>query len=69
MVTIEDPDGFPFNVMFGQTRRELTSAGIASEKLTANYPYEKQRVRRFNRFDPGPAAVHKVNRSTVVYVQ
>lgn len=69
MATIEDPDGFPFNVIFGQTRRELSSAGIASEKLMANYPYEKQRVRRFNRFYPGPAAVHKVSRSTIIYVQ
>ncbi|KAJ5997965.1 zinc finger protein [Penicillium canescens] len=32
MVTIVDPDGFPFN------------------KLKANYPNEKQRLRQFNRF-------------------
>jgi hypothetical protein len=60
MVTIVDPDGFLFNVIFGQERREDTSTA-PTEKLRANYPNEKQRLRQFNRFEPGPAAVHKVS--------
>ena len=60
MVTIVDPDGFPFNVMFGQEGCEDASADPV-EKLRVNYPNEKQRIRQFNRFEPGPAAVHKVS--------
>lgn len=60
MVSIIDPDGFLFNVIFGQERREDTSTA-PTEKLMANYPNEKQRLRQFNRFEPGPAAVHKVS--------
>jgi hypothetical protein len=60
MVTVMDPDGFLFNVIFGQERREDASTAPA-EKIRANYPKEKQRLRQFNRFEPGPAAVHKVS--------
>lgn len=60
MVTIEDPDGFLVNVVYGQERRKDTPTA-PTEKLRANYPSEKQRVRQFNRFAPGPAAVHKVS--------
>jgi hypothetical protein len=60
MVTIVDPDGFLVNVIFGQERRKDASIAPA-DKLRANYPIEKQRLRQFNRFEPGPAAVHKVS--------
>jgi hypothetical protein len=60
MVTITDPEGFPFNVICGQEPRPMEPSASLSERLTFNYPDEKQRVRRFNRFEPGPAAVHKV---------
>lgn len=60
MVTIVDPDGFFVNVIFGQERREDASTAPA-EKMRANYPNDKQRLRQFNRFEPGPAAVHKVS--------
>ena len=60
MVTIVDPDGFPFNVIFGQESVEDAST-FSAKKLRANYPNEKQRLRQFNRFERGPAAVHKVS--------
>ncbi|KAJ5443841.1 uncharacterized protein N7458_007713 [Penicillium daleae] len=59
MVTIVDPDGFLVNVIFGQERRK-DAPTAPTEKLRANYPIEKQRLRQFNRFEPGPAAVHKL---------
>jgi hypothetical protein len=58
MVTLTDPEGFPMNLLFGQTP---TTPGPYPEKLELNYETEKPRVRRFLRFQPGPAAVHKVS--------
>ena len=43
--------------MFGQKPAEK---GAVPEKLTINYEEEKPRIRKFQRFTPGPAAVHKV---------
>lgn len=57
MVTFTDPEGFPVNLIFGQ---EVAEKGEYPEKLTINYEDEKPRIRRFQRFQPGPAAVHKV---------
>lgn len=57
MVTLTDPEGFPMNLIFGQTP---ASAGPYPDILEVNYEIEKPRVRRFQRFEPGPAAVHKV---------
>lgn len=57
MVTLTDPEGFPVNLMFGQ---EAAEKGEYPEKLTVNYEDEKPRIRRFQRFQRGPAAVHKV---------
>jgi hypothetical protein len=58
MVTLQDPEGFPINLFFGQT---LTNPGPYPKILEINYETEKPRVRRFQRFQPGPAAVHKVS--------
>lgn len=58
MVTLQDPEGFPINLLFGQT---LTNPGPYPKILEINYETEKPRVRRFQRFQPGPAAVHKVS--------
>lgn len=57
MVTLEDPEGFPVNFIHGQEPAEI---GQLPEKLVVNYEIEKPRVRNFQRFDDGPAAVHKV---------
>lgn len=60
MVTLTDPEGFPVNLMFGQ---EVAEKGEFPRKLTVNYEDEKPRIRKFQRFQPGPAAVHKVRTS------
>lgn len=52
-----DPDGFPVNLMHGQNP---AAPKKDTAKLLYNYEFEKPRVRRFQRFQPGPAAVHKV---------
>lgn len=57
IVRLTDPEGFPVNLMFGQVPAEK---GEYPEKLTINYEEDKPRIRRFQRFKPGPAAVHKV---------
>ena len=61
MVTLTDPEGFPVNLMFGQKAAEK---GDFPQKLTVNYEDEKPRIRKFQRFQPGAAAVHKVRTST-----
>lgn len=58
LLTLTDPEGFPINLMYGQTPGE---PGEYPSKLVLNYEAEKPRVRRFQRFVPGPAAVHKVS--------
>ncbi|KAH5512544.1 hypothetical protein HBI52_122750 [Parastagonospora nodorum] len=57
LVTLHDPEGFPINLIFGQAKK---AAGPYPEILTTNYEAEKPRVARFQRFKPGPAAVHKL---------
>ena len=57
MLTLTDPEDFPVNLMFGQTPAEPKGY---PEKLTINYEVEKPRVLKFQRFSPGPAAIHKV---------
>lgn len=57
MVTLTDPEGFPVNLIYGQKAAEK---GKYPDKLAVNYEDEKPRIRRFLRFQPGPAAVHKV---------
>lgn len=52
-----DPEGFPVNLMFGQTP---AAKGDLPEKVILNDETDKPRVRKFNRFTPGPAAVHKL---------
>lgn len=57
MVTVHDPEGFPINVLHGQTPQPT---GPMPEVLQTNYEVEKPRVAAFQRFKPGPAAVHKL---------
>lgn len=57
LVTLHDPEGFPINLIYGQTPAEK---GHLPEKVILNDETDKPRVRRFNRFTPGPAAVHKL---------
>ncbi|CAK4030600.1 Hypothetical predicted protein [Lecanosticta acicola] len=56
-LTLHDPEGFPVNLMYGQLPAE---PGQLPETVILNSESEKPRVRKFNRFTPGPAAVHKL---------
>ncbi|KAF7196451.1 Metapyrocatechase 2, partial [Pseudocercospora fuligena] len=59
LLTLQDPEGFPINLMYGQT--PASTGEEWPEKVIYNYEGEdKPRVRKFNRFTPGPAAVHKL---------
>ena len=57
IVTLTDPEGVSMNLIYGQTPKE---ASEEREKLIFNYEREKPRVRKFLRFEEGPAAIHKV---------
>ncbi|KAF3002657.1 hypothetical protein E8E13_009482 [Curvularia kusanoi] len=57
LLTLQDPEGFPISLIYGQTKK---TPGPYPEILTTNYESEKPRVARFQRFTPGPAAVHKL---------
>ncbi|KAH6660541.1 trihydroxytoluene oxygenase [Truncatella angustata] len=57
IVTVHDPEGFPINFIHGQEPAEV---GQLPQKLVVNYETEKPRVREFQRFEVGPAAVHKL---------
>ena len=58
LVTVEDAEGFPVNLIFGQSPAE---SGPLPTKLLLNYEGEKPRLDAFQRFGTGPAAVHKVS--------
>jgi hypothetical protein len=62
MVTVTDPEGFPVNLMYGQ---QLAEPGQYPESLVFNTEVDKPRIRRFQRFEEGPAAVHKVYSLTI----
>ncbi|KAF7136825.1 hypothetical protein CNMCM5793_006343 [Aspergillus hiratsukae] len=57
IVTVKDPEGFPVNLIYGQSP---AAPGEYPPKLVVNYESDKPRVRHFQRFVPGPAAVHKL---------
>ncbi|KAJ2955022.1 hypothetical protein NQZ79_g8904 [Umbelopsis isabellina] len=56
-VRVIDPSGFPVNLLYGQT---AVAKGKTPSKVSANYTDDKPRKRAFQRFTPGPAAVHKL---------
>jgi len=57
IASIIDPEGFPVNFISGQKAAEPLAY---PEKLLVNDESEKPRQRKFQRFEPGPAAVHKL---------
>ncbi|TKA83388.1 hypothetical protein B0A55_01005 [Friedmanniomyces simplex] len=57
LLTLHDPEGFPINLLHGQ---EPAAKGDYPSKVIVNDEVDKPRVRKFNRFTPGPAAVHKL---------
>lgn len=58
IVSIEDPQGFPVNFIFGQA--EVKEQRKVPEKLVVNFEVDKPRAKSFQRFEPGPAEIHKV---------
>ena len=57
ILTFTDPENIPVNLIFGQAPAE--PRGYPG-KLIINHENDKPRALKFQRFDPGPAAVHKV---------
>ena len=60
ILTLRDPEGFPVNLIHGQTPAPAPEPSAVPEKVVYNDESHKPRVRAFNRFTPGPAAVHKL---------
>lgn len=58
IVTLHDPEGFPISFVYGAAPAPKHDY---PKKVIYNYEGDdKPRVRKFNRFTPGPAAVHKL---------
>ena len=57
ILSILDPEGFPLNFIHGQTPRPISHT---PERLLVNDEAQKPRRKAFQRFDPGPAEVHKL---------
>ncbi|KAB8258543.1 Glyoxalase/Bleomycin resistance protein/Dihydroxybiphenyl dioxygenase [Aspergillus pseudonomiae] len=57
LLTLPDPEGFPINLIYGQEPRQT---GEYPTSIIVNTESEKPRIRKFQRFNPGPAAVHKL---------
>ncbi|KAK3116334.1 hypothetical protein LTR53_003411 [Teratosphaeriaceae sp. CCFEE 6253] len=54
MITLTDPEGFPINLLHGQ---EPIEQGAYPFKVLVNNEVDRPRVRKLNRFTPGPRAV------------
>lgn len=65
IVTLEDPEGFPINLIWGQSESKPQSM---PDKIVFNDEVDKPRVRKFQRFKPGPAAVFKVRNLQFRYI-
>lgn len=57
VVALQDPEGFPINLTYGQTP---SSSRDLPQKIILNNEKDNPRARKFYRFSPGPAAVHKL---------
>ncbi|KAL2206008.1 Glyoxalase/Bleomycin resistance protein/Dihydroxybiphenyl dioxygenase [Sarocladium strictum] len=57
ILTLRDPEGHAMNLIHGQAAVEAIKS---PEKLIINHGDEKPRVKKFQRFEEGPAAVHKL---------
>ncbi|KAI1609052.1 trihydroxytoluene oxygenase [Exophiala viscosa] len=58
IVTIADPEGFPVSFVYGQA--EVKEERKKPAKLLINDEVDKPRQKAFQRFEPGPAEVHKL---------
>lgn len=57
LITLTDAEGIPMNLIYDQGPAE---PALGREKIVLNYEQDKPRVRKFQRFKEGPAAVYKV---------
>lgn len=67
VVTLTDPVGHQIHLVYGRTRREPEDKNL--EKLVINYEDEKPRKGKFQRFEHGPAPVHRWGHYGVTYPQ
>lgn len=65
MVTLTDPMGNAVHLVCGWEEREEQS--MKFEKLTVNYEDQKPRKGRFQRFEAGPAPVHRWGHYGITY--
>ncbi|KAF3317304.1 hypothetical protein TWF173_010957 [Orbilia oligospora] len=59
MTTVHDPEGFPVNFIYGASPRAQPKKQLL-EALQINDEFSKPRKGAFQRFKPGPAAIHKL---------
>ncbi|KAK6393543.1 hypothetical protein LTR65_002415 [Meristemomyces frigidus] len=65
IVTLHDPAGHLVHLVFGQRAKAVEELDL--EKLVVNYEDVKPRKGKFQRFEPGPAPVHKWGHYGVTY--
>lgn len=65
IATLTDPAGHKVHLVHGQTPK--AAQNLRLEKLTINYEDEKPRKGTFQRFQPGPAPVHRWGHYGVTY--
>ena len=64
IVTIKDPEGFLVNFIHGQTPGE---PGKRPEKLILTRRVRQATYEEVSKIEPGPAAVHKLRRSKMIF--
>ncbi|KAF2188152.1 Glyoxalase/Bleomycin resistance protein/Dihydroxybiphenyl dioxygenase [Zopfia rhizophila CBS 207.26] len=64
-VTLKDPAGHLVHLVYGQVEKEADSPNLP--KLVVNYEDEKPRKGEFQRFETGPARVHRWGHYGVTY--
>lgn len=67
-VTMTDPMGHFVHLVWGWEEKEETQPPNL-QKLTVNYEDDKQRQGKFQRFQPGPAPVHRWGHYGVTYTE
>ena len=65
LVTVTDPAGHHVHLIFGQQEKE--KQGVKLPKLLVNLEDDKPRKGNFQRFEPGPAPVHRWGHYGVTY--
>jgi hypothetical protein len=65
IVTLTDPAGHKVHLVYGQTPKEKQPMNL--QKLVVNYEDQKPRKGKFQRFEPGPAPVHRWGHYGVTY--